>query len=66
MPFVSKSQRAWMYANKPEMAARWQKHTPPGAVLPQHVQKHKDSTHREHWELATGRFQIPKVNNYKK
>lgn len=37
MPFQSQSQRAWMYANKPEMAARWQKETPKGAELPDHV-----------------------------
>jgi|8_EtaG_2_1085327.scaffolds.fasta_scaffold327443_2 hypothetical protein len=28
MPFTSKAQRAWMYANKPEMAKRWEKETP--------------------------------------
>ena len=27
MPFVSKAQRRWMYANEPEMAKRWEKHT---------------------------------------
>jgi len=27
MPFKSKKQRAWMYANEPEMAKRWQKKT---------------------------------------
>jgi hypothetical protein len=25
MPFKSKKQRAWMYANKPEMAKEWTK-----------------------------------------
>ncbi len=24
MPFKSKAQRAWMYANKPKMAKEWQ------------------------------------------
>tara|TARA_X000001382_G_C3064340_1_gene145348 strand:- start:397 stop:531 length:135 start_codon:yes stop_codon:yes gene_type:complete len=28
MPFTSKAQRAWMYANKPDMARRWEKETP--------------------------------------
>jgi|TARA_R100001443_G_C3348518_1_gene176271 hypothetical protein len=28
MPFVSKAQRAWMYANNPKMAKRWEKETP--------------------------------------
>lgn len=41
MPFVSESQRKWMYANHPEMAARWQAHTPKGEKLPEHVSKVK-------------------------
>lgn len=32
MPFKSESQRRWMYANKPSMAKRWQKHTPKGKL----------------------------------
>jgi hypothetical protein len=40
MPFVSKDQEAWMWANKPEMAAEWEKHTPKGTKLPKKV-KHK-------------------------
>lgn len=39
MPFKSESQRKWMYANHPEMAKRWQKHTPKGKKLPEHVEK---------------------------
>lgn len=39
MPFKSSSQQKWMYANKPEMAKRWQAETPPGK-LPKHVKKH--------------------------
>ena len=39
MPFKSEAQRKWMYANKPEMAARWQKHTPKGKKLPKRVKK---------------------------
>lgn len=70
MPFVSKSQRAWMYKNHPEMAAKWQKHTPPGAILPQHVakkqKKHKADPKRAHWELAMGRYQVPKITNINK
>lgn len=34
MPFKSKAQRRWMYANKPKMAKRWSKHTRKGAKLP--------------------------------
>lgn len=37
MPFKSKAQRAWMYANKPEMAEEWQEHTPKGKKLPKKV-----------------------------
>lgn len=36
MPFQSQAQRAWMYANKPEMAKRWEKETPKGKKLPKH------------------------------
>jgi hypothetical protein len=39
MPFQSKAQRRWMYANHPEMAAEWSKHTPKGAKLPEKVKK---------------------------
>ena len=39
MPFKSKAQKGWMYANKPAMAKRWQKETPQGAKLPQKVKK---------------------------
>jgi hypothetical protein len=41
MPFRSESQRKWMYANHPEMATRWQEHTPKGKKLPEHVGKVK-------------------------
>lgn len=34
MPFVSQAQRSWMFANKPEMAKRWAKHTPKDKKLP--------------------------------
>lgn len=40
MPFRSQSQRAWMYANHPAMAKRWEKETPEGK-LPEHVKKKK-------------------------
>lgn len=39
MPFVSDAQRKFMYANHPEIAKRWQKHTPKGKDLPEHVKK---------------------------
>lgn len=40
-PFKSQKQRAWMYANDPEMAERWQKHTPKGKKLPKYAPKKK-------------------------
>ncbi len=39
MPFKSKAQRRWMYANKPEMAKKWEKHTPKSKKLPEKVSK---------------------------
>ena len=42
MPFASESQRRWMYANEPEMAAEWQKETPKEKKLPKHVEKKAD------------------------
>lgn len=40
-PFKSKKQRAWMHANEPEMAKRWEKETPKGKKLPLRVKKKK-------------------------
>lgn len=40
MPFKSKSQKKWMYANKPKMAKKWQKETPK-TKLPKKVKKRK-------------------------
>jgi len=37
MPFKSKAQRGFMYANKPEMAKRWEKKTPKNKSLPNKV-----------------------------
>jgi len=34
MPFKSKKQRAYLYANDPEVAAEFEAHTPKGAKLP--------------------------------
>lgn len=38
MPFKSKAQRRWMYANDPKMAERWEEHTP-DKKLPEKVKK---------------------------
>ena len=37
MPFVSQAQRGWMYENHPEMAKKWEAHTPKGVKLPYKV-----------------------------
>lgn len=41
MPFRSKAQEGWMFANKPEMAKEWASHTPKGAKLPERVRKRR-------------------------
>ncbi len=41
MPFVSKKQRAYLYSQKPEIAAEFQAHTPKNAKLPLRVKKKK-------------------------
>lgn len=41
MPYKSKAQRGWMHANKPEMAKKWDKETPKGKKLPEHVKPKK-------------------------
>lgn len=43
MPFKSKKQRRWMYANKPEMAKRWEEHTPKDEELPEESDKESAS-----------------------
>lgn len=35
MPFKSKKQQRWMFANDPKMAKRWAKHTPDIKDLPE-------------------------------
>jgi len=37
MPFKSKAQQEWMYANKPTMAKQWQADTPKGKKRPARV-----------------------------
>jgi len=39
MPFKSKSQQRWMYANKPEMAKKWSDHTSDHKSLPEKAKK---------------------------
>lgn len=42
MPMVSQAQRAYLHIHHPEIAARWEKHTPKGKKLPKHVKKKAD------------------------
>lgn len=46
MPFKSQAQRAWMYANAPEMAKEWEKHTPKSRKLPKKVKKRSPTVNR--------------------
>src|SRR5882757_2584021 len=55
-PFVSESQKGWMYSNKPEMAKEWQAHTPKGNKLP-----HRVSNTKRH--LACNKGKIVGVTN---
>jgi hypothetical protein len=41
MPFKSKAEARWMFANKPAMAKRWAKETPSIKKLPEKVKKKK-------------------------
>lgn len=41
MPFKSRSQQKWMFANKPEMAKRWAKETKSFKALPDKVKDAK-------------------------
>lgn len=50
MPFKSKAQRRWMYANDPEMAERWEEHTP-DVELPERVDEVRKATPEEEEEL---------------
>jgi hypothetical protein len=40
MPFKSKAQQKWMFANHKEMAKVWAKHTASIKSLPEHVKQH--------------------------
>jgi len=40
-PMRSEAQRRWMHATHPEMAERWEEHTPKGKKLPEHVKRRR-------------------------
>jgi len=46
MPFKSQAQRSFMHAAHPEMAKRWEAHTPKGKKLPKHVPKKASKSRR--------------------
>jgi hypothetical protein len=46
MPFVSQSQRGYMYANHPEIAKEFESATPKGKKLPYHVKSKKAALKR--------------------
>jgi len=54
MPFKSKAQRRWMYSQKPEMAKRWQEHTPKDITLPDKVGEEKKEATDVVEQLYTG------------
>lgn len=39
MPFVSKQQRKYLYANEPELAKEFESKTPKGKKLPKKIKK---------------------------
>lgn len=47
MPFKSEAQRNYLYANKPEVARRFQSETPKNVDLPKKVPQHAKSTSRK-------------------
>jgi hypothetical protein len=64
MPFKSDAQRRWMYANKPAMAKRWQRHTPKGADLPERVKQAEPPPPKgvscEEWDRILEGKKLPK------
>jgi len=41
MPFLSESQRRYLWMHHPEVAEEFARHTPKGAKLPEHVKDRK-------------------------
>ncbi len=48
MPFKSKAQAAWMFANKPAMAKEWAGKTHSISALPAHVRKARQAAIARH------------------
>ncbi len=47
MPMKSKKQRAYLWANEPEVAKEFEKHTPKGKKLPEKVAKKKSAKRKK-------------------
>lgn len=65
MPFVSKAQRAYLYANHPKVAAEFQRHTPKGAKLPKHVKGKKKYKMKVDNKIKSYGEMNPKTNEIK-
>jgi hypothetical protein len=48
MPFKSKAQKKYLYANEPKVAKKFEKHTPKGMELPEKIVKRKGSMRTRH------------------
>jgi hypothetical protein len=61
MPFKSQAQRAYLYANHPDIAKEFEAETPPGVALPGHARKAKTravskATHRTRGAIQKARI----------
>lgn len=63
VPFVSQAQRAFMHENHPAIAARWDKITPKGQALPNHVSGNGTSSEES---PAPGIQKLPRVSGPKR
>lgn len=65
MPFVSQAQRRFMYSQHPEIARRWEQHTPEGSKLPERVAAaHTDREAAGRGTVSHGdrTLDVPKLN----
>ena len=47
MPWKSKAQAAYMHIHHPEIAKKWDEHTPAGTKFPEHVKGSKYAKHHK-------------------
>lgn len=62
-PFVSEAQRRWMHTNDPEMAERWEDHTPKGKKLPEKVSSKRKKAKQKvrNQRLTTNKRRKPRI-----